>query len=117
MKYNYPSRKIIEVKARFEDIFKLVDQKKSIPLKQLAKILGSISSMVQSHGSIVMVMSRRTQHLVGKFVYLKGSESSICIDSQAVNELKFIYENLEKLNGTSIFTYKYPVKILGSIIL
>ena len=24
------------------------------------------------------------------------------------------YENLEKLNGTSIFTSKYPVKILGS---
>lgn len=84
-----------------ETIFK-IDNKISISVRELATLLGKLHSLSRSHGSIVSIMTRHVQHVVGKQVYKEGWESSMILDEQCKRELKFLEDHLIEFNGKLI---------------
>lgn len=80
MMYFYPERKVAEVKTLFNDILGKALSKDPIHLKLLAKLLGKLCAMRLSHGNIVMIFTRKCQHILGKQVYLNGWNSYCKLD-------------------------------------
>ena len=113
-KYSYPERKVMEVKKLFKEILNKAKSKESIKVRLLASLLGKCCAMRKSHGSIIAVMSRKSQHICGKVVYFHGWDASCYLDDQAIKELEFLYNNIDEYNGTKIFNRKKAVKIFDN---
>ena len=114
MKFFLPQRRLVDVKTKLDHVLYLCKSKLKVHVKVLAEVLGSLASMSKSHGSILMVMTRHSQHILGKTVFENDWNSFCLLDEHAATELSFLSENLEKLNGTNIFNTKTPVKIFDS---
>ena len=114
MMYFYPERKIVEIKTLFAEIFDKVSKRQPIHLKLLAKLLGKLCAMRISHGKIVIVFTRKCQHILGKQVYLNGWESYCKLDEHAVRELTFLHEHIDIHNGQKMFRPQRAIKILSA---
>ena len=114
MKYYSAHWKLNEIVA---DISSTVDRAKSnglsLSCKSLAKVLGRIASLKRSHGNIVNVMTRASQHVLGKAVFHYGWDSSCVLTSDAIFELLYLRNNLFQFNGHPIFESLTPVKIFS----
>ena len=66
MMYFSPLNKLLVIKDLHVDPLK----KENILKTELATILGKIASRKKSHGNIVQVMTRHTQHILGKAVHI-----------------------------------------------
>ena len=77
-----------------------------IHVKNVALVLGKLNAMLRSHGDILRVMSRSSQHelLVGTHVLQKGWDSYMYVTHRMATELGFIVECVYELNGHHIFT-------------
>ena len=84
-----------------ETIFK-IDENYLFPVCDLARVLGKIHSLSRSHGSIVSIMTRHLQHIVGKKVFQDGWSSSVYLDAHCKRELSFLADHLIKFNGKLI---------------
>ena len=114
MRYFVQIEKFSIVQALLEEtLFKLQEPDKLFRVRELASLLGKIHSLSRSHGSIVSVMTRHTQHVVGKQVFKNGWESSISLDEHCRTELSFLQDNLIKFNGKLIPVTKEANKTVG----
>jgi hypothetical protein len=75
-----------------------------IGAKELAKVVGKIVSLRRSHGSVVQIMSRSTQHELGIHTLWQGWDGSLWLSAAAVSELSFLQEILQECNGQYIFS-------------
>ena len=66
----------------------------SVPCKQLAQCLGVICHLLQSHGDILRIASRLTQHYLGLAVQSNGWNGQVIITEEMVRELKLCQEYL-----------------------
>ena len=114
MKLFYPSKKLDSLVLLIRETIVNAKNLKPFKCRFLAKLLGSLASMQKSHGSIINVMSRKMQHILGKSVHLRGWESDCILDDHAIQELSFLAEHLVSLNGNSIFSTRTSVKVLNS---
>ena len=114
MRYFVQIEKFSIVQALIEEtLFKMQEPGKLFRVRELASILGKIHSLSRSHGAIVSVMTRHTQHVVGKQVFKNGWESSISLDEHCRTELSFLRDNLIKFNGKLIPVTKEANKTVG----
>ena len=114
MKYFIQIEKFSIIQAMIEEtLFKMKDPEKWFKLRELAVLLGKIHSLNKSHGSIVSVMTRHIQHVVGKEVFKAGWESSVKLDSHCKRELDFLQEHLFKFNGKLIPGTKEGARTVG----
>lgn len=111
MKYFVQLEKYAITQALIEEtLWKMKDPEKRFKLRELAVLLGKIHSLGRSHGTIVSVMTRHIQHIVGKEVFRAGWESSTKLDVHCKRELEFLQEHLIKFNGKPIPVTKEGAK-------
>ena len=60
--------------------------------------------MQRSHGNILFVMSRSSQHTLGVHVLQHGWDYDVCISPAIVTEFSFILNVLDSANGHPIYT-------------
>ena len=72
MRYFLRPEKLLEVLALIQETISKLDQQFLFPACELASVLGKIHSLNRSHGSIVSVMTRHLQHVVGREVFYNG---------------------------------------------
>ena len=75
-----------------------------VSAKLLATVLGKIMSMLRSHGDILRIMSRSSQHVLGVQTLQFGWNVSFPVSVHIFTELSFIRDSLESSNGQPIFT-------------
>ena len=107
MVYRLPDVKIQALKQQIQTTL-LQGTKGMIQTRKLASVLGNIISSERSHGSIVRIMSRTAQHDLGKAVMSLGWDSELQLSAGAIKELKFLTDNIEKLNGHFIKHSRTP---------
>ena len=114
MTYTVPVEKIVLLKSLIAVVCQKYFDNLYVPVRMLATVLGKVNSMFRSHGSILHVMSRSSQHVLGSHVLLHGWNSHLRISPQIVTELSFISSHLEQGNGQPIFTaaaYSHTVEL------
>ena len=67
--------------------------KKKVTARNLACLLGRLNSLRKSHGNVCSIMTRRSQHILGKYVTEFGWETKLTLDEHAIQELEFFREN------------------------
>ena len=67
--------------------------------------------MRRSHGPIVQSMTRHNQHLLGIAVFPDNWDTTYQLDTHAVIELEYLYNNLVRFNGYFIQSDKSPTKV------
>ena len=83
-----------------------------VTARDMAKVLGLINSLRKSHGNICNIMSRRCQHILGKYVNEFGWNTKVKLDEHALQELNFFRDNLFQYNGKFISANLSPIKII-----
>ena len=82
-----------------------------ISARQLAEVLGQLNSLRRSHGSVISILSRSSQHNLG--VVLNENdfdyEATFCLSPQARAELTFLCENLHLFNGKYMPSLAVPM--------
>ena len=102
MRYFISTEKFHLIHAVLTEIIFKSKEKFLFPARELASLLGKIHSLSRSHGSIVSIMTRNLQHLVGKTVVLEGWSSFVQLDEHCIRELSFLADNLIQFNGKLI---------------
>ena len=114
MMYTVPVEKIVLLKSLIAVVCQNYFDNKFVSARMLATVLGKVNSMVRSHGNILHVMSRTSQHVLGTHVLIHGWNSFLQISPQIIIELSYISGHLEQGNGQPIFTaaaYSHTVEL------
>jgi hypothetical protein len=102
MCYFFPQQKQQVVLEQLQKVLAEADVGLALAARDLAKLLGRLNSMRRSHGNIVGVMSRSSQHQLGCTVMDQGWESSLQLGVDARGELLFLLQHLQEYNGQHI---------------
>ena len=97
-----PEYHIYLLEKVLNDLLFRITFKQPIEARHLAGVLGKIQALKRSHGSIVSILSRASQHKLGKEVLEKGWETSIELNEDCFNELIFLKQQLFVTNGQLI---------------
>ena len=114
MLYSVPEEKIVLLKSLISVICKLYMDNMYVSAKLLATVLGKIMSMLRSHGDILRIMSRSSQHVLGVQTLQFGWNVSFPVSVHIFTELSFIRDILESSNGQPIFTAAANVHTIDS---
>ena len=112
MRYFLRPEKFLEVLALIQETISKLDQKFLFTARELASVLGNIHSLNRSHGSIVSVMTRHIQHVVGREVFYNGWTTQVSLDSRCRRELAFLQEHLIAFNGKLIPASKAGARVV-----
>lgn len=111
MKIFAPDEKLKRIIETIDSL--IVDsQNKLIYCRRLASVLGNITHLYNSHGTIVKILTRQAQHLLGQDVTLKGWKCYLQINSNVVEELKLLSKNLTSFNGAAIHKITKEVEVI-----
>ena len=97
-----PVRKIAKLQRDIDHIIAANRFQVKIPNKQTAGALGTVCHLLQSHGDILRVVSRESQHRLGSAVILEGWDADMFITDRMVEELQLCKVYLEEFNGRPI---------------
>jgi len=100
--YTAESGKEKEVLEGAKVICSHIEQKKAIPTRQVARLLGKMASMRVSHGSVVFLSTRSVQHQMGAVVLKDGWDGSITLSDRVGRELAWVIQNFQMFNGRGI---------------
>ena len=101
--------------VRLEEIVNIIElmlNLEFVPARNLAALLGKINSCKKSLGNICNIMSRRTQHVLGKYVNEFGWHTKVRLNSHAKKELQFFKDYIYQYNGQFISVSKTPLKVI-----
>ena len=104
MQYSVDPAKITVLRRLMQDVLQNYFSNLPVSARQLATILGKLISMQRSHGDILFVMSRSSQHLLGSHVIQHGWNSNVYITPAIVTEFSFVLNVLDSANGQPIYT-------------
>jgi len=97
---------------KLEKIFDLINpNKNSWDVKDLAKLLGKIISLIPSHGWIARVCTRTGYKLLQEHVDTKGWKGHVEMDEVFQEEMLFLKDNLFKFNGRDFPTQLPKVRV------
>ncbi len=74
-------------------------QQSGTPARAAAKILGRLAACRLSHGRMLHFKTRHLQHQVGTAAEAGGWDCTIVWQVEALEELKWLQENLKQYNG------------------
>jgi len=104
MRYVAPESKLVILRQMIQEVCGYYRRAQPLPVKELVAVLGKIMALLRSHGSVMHVMSRSSQHILGRHVYEYGWRSHIYLTPAAVTELTFVAEALDEFNGQPIIS-------------
>jgi hypothetical protein len=104
MCYYTPPKKLELIHAAIAQTLDAAKQNRPISARDLATVVGKIAALRRSHGSIVHVMSRSTQHDLGVHTLWQGWDGFLWLSVAAVSELRFLLDILHDCNGQYIFS-------------
>jgi len=99
MRFITPPGKLVVLAELLELFTADVARAEPVAPKFAALILGKLSSMIRSHGAIVQVLSRATQHDLGASVFHNGWEQPVVFSLQCAAELNLMRSYLPLFNG------------------
>jgi len=99
-----PTEKIELLKSLIQALVQQYFNNNSVSAKSVAVVLGKIIAMLRSHGDILCVMSRSSQHQLGSHVLLHGWNSNMFVTPAMVQENSHILNILDSANGQYIYT-------------
>ncbi len=108
MTVKYPQEKLSEVLNRIENHIKNY----SIPVKQLASLLGKIISLSPSHGAIVRICTRSGYIMLETHVNQFGWVGQIVWSPETRKEFEFFLMNANKFNGAKMSNDLTDVSLL-----
>ncbi len=97
-----PVLKIAKLKSDIDDIILAESSGSLIPCRQTASILGMTAHLLQSHGEILKIVSRESQHQLGTVVISSGWNAYMKISPRMVEELTLCKIYLDTHNGKPI---------------
>jgi hypothetical protein len=103
MKYVTPNSKIVILSALLRSLLELPAHA-TVGVKNLALVLGKIVSMLLSHGTVLRVLSRAAQHILGQHVAQFGWEGAVQLSEQCRTEFTLLLDCLVTFNGQHIYT-------------
>ena len=112
MRYFLPVEKEEAVVKLLGDFVEKGLKAEKVSSLSLASLLGKLNSMRRSHGSMMGVMSRSCNHVMGETVLKQGWHSSLLLSWESVRELQFLLENVRQLNGQHIVTQEARSKVI-----
>ena len=104
MMYTVPKEKIDLLGVLIRELIDCFYKTNVIHVKTVAIVLGKLNAMSRSHGDILRVMSRSSQHELGSHIVQNGWDSYMYITHRMVTEFGFILDSIYELNGRHIFT-------------
>jgi hypothetical protein len=102
MTYSITDAKWTTVQLALSDALAKAASATPLPVTDAASLLGRLSSLHRSHGSVVRVLSRSLQHQLGQHVQLFGWTGSFLISPASQAELTLLLQQLPRFNGTFI---------------
>ena len=99
MKYFAAEEKLLNIENLMVDLLTKIVYKVSFNSRNIAGLLGKIQSLRRSHGPLVGIMSRSTQHLLGKFIYENGWTTGLVLNNQCFDKLTALKNELKTSNG------------------
>jgi hypothetical protein len=102
MRYFTPVEKLNVISILLDQLFDFCRAGTLIPAKFIALVLGKIISLVRSHGAIVRVLSRATQHVLGVAVTERGWLCAVALTEDCIAELQMLKDILYSFNGQFI---------------
>ncbi len=110
MKYFAPQAKIVILKQLLQNLLSTPLYER-IGVRLLALVLGKIVSMLVSHGSVLRILSRAAQQILGSHVAQHGWSGSVELSSQCRTEFSQLLSCLSDFNGQHIHTAHYGITI------
>ena len=104
MQYSVDPAKIQVLRVLLQNLLQSYFNNLPVPARQLATILGKLNSMQRSHGDILFVMSRSSQHVLGAHVLQYGWDTLVPITPAIVSEMSHVISVLDSANGHPIYT-------------
>ena len=104
MMYTVPKEKIDVLVVLLQGLIDCFSHTVVIHVKKVAIVLGKLNAMSRSHGDILRIMSRSSQHELGIHVMQNGWDSYMYVTHRMVTEFRFILNCVYELNGHHIFT-------------
>ena len=102
LKYWTFDEKLYLLEKVLDDLLIRITFKQPIEARHLAGVLGKIQALKRSPGSIVSILSRASQHKLGKEVLERRWETLIELNEDCYNELIFLKQQLFVTNGQFI---------------
>ena len=91
MQYFCPTQKLEKIRLSIADFIDKCKKSEQIPAKEFASILGKIISLKRSHGNIVLISTRASQHALGVQVNNSGWNSDVQLNYIIGEEFSFCY--------------------------
>lgn len=102
MTVSAPIKKIIRLQADIDHIIAANRFQVEIPCKQMASALGMCAHLIYSHGEVIKICTRESQHQMGQKVVESSWNSDMAVTDRMVKELKYCKEVLTSYNGRPI---------------
>lgn len=102
-----PEEKMIVIKEMLDTL----KETTKIRVKELARILGKITSLTPSHGPLARICCRSSFCLIDAHVEEKGWKGEVELQLAAIRELRFFTDNIFTLNGQPIQSSMRKVKV------
>jgi hypothetical protein len=112
LRYWLPLEKENLVVSMLESVIGTAMEGQQLPALELAKLLGWLKSMRRSHGTVLGVLTRTCQHLLGVAVNRYGWQCRLTLDYEAVRELQLLASKIRSLNGQHIFSCEARSKVV-----
>ncbi len=113
LRYWLPVEKEDLVVSMLESVIGTAMEGRQLPALELAKLLGRLNSMRRSHGTVLGVLTRTCQHLLGVAVNRYGWQCRLTLDYEAVRELQLLASKIRSLNGQHIFSCEARSKVVS----
>jgi hypothetical protein len=112
LRYWLPVEKEDLVVSMLESVISTAMEGQQLSALELAKLLGRLNSMRRSHGTVLGVLTRTCQHLLGAAVNRYGWQCKLTLDFEAVRELQLLASKIRSLNGQHIFSCEARSKVV-----
>jgi hypothetical protein len=99
LKFYTPPEKLLVLAELLEHVLSVSASGQQVAARYMALVLGKIVSMIRSHGNILQVLTRSTQHVVGAAVLQCGWDSILFLTPDSVRELALLKDVIFSFNG------------------
>ena len=91
-----PQLKLVNLQMSIDALVLAHGRDTPVAVKQIASVLGTCCHLLVTHGELLRILSRSSQHSTGTAVTARGWNSSMAIEDQMVKEFKFIHSILHR---------------------
>jgi len=113
MTYSISDPKRAGILLTIESVLLLAQQRRTVPVKLLAALLGKLTALHRSHGPAVHALSRHLQHQLGLHVHSLGWTGGVPISSESFQELQTLLSDLAYFEHRVLLSRTATVRVVG----